>query len=225
MALEIKTIHKLRHDFHFVLDSEVDHIQSVIRGGNFYETEELELIAELAGAPRRILDVGSNLGNHAIYFAHRFNAELTVPVEPNPRILPMLRANLGLNWHPSFDLSLVGYGLSDGVGHGVSKVGSEENLGGAKLEQDAAGTVPITSGDIRFPSSVFDLIKIDVDGMENTVIRGMVEILRRSNALVFVEVLLPHIGPTIEQMRDCGYVYWTSHQRYGRCINLIFRKA
>ncbi|MFL0671078.1 MAG: FkbM family methyltransferase [Erythrobacter sp.] len=210
MHLEVKTIQGLGRNFHFVLDSEVDHIQSVLRTGEFYELEELELIAEIAGEPKRILDVGSNIGNHSIFFAHRFDADLVVPVEPNRRVLPLLRANLGLNWHPSYDLSLVGYGLSDRDGFGVSKVSTEANLGGAKLVIDTVGDVQVTSGDIAFPSITFDLIKIDVEGMENLVIQGMNDLLRRSNATVFVEVLLSNIDLTIHQMRSHGYRYLTS---------------
>src|SRR5512146_803940 len=102
MASEVRTIRGLGREFKFLLNSEVDHIQNIIRTGQFYELEELEMIAEFAGAPKRILDVGANIGNHSIYFAHRFNPLRTVPVEPNPLIVPLLRGNLGLNWHTSF---------------------------------------------------------------------------------------------------------------------------
>lgn len=225
MGFEIKTIHTLGQDFNFVLDSPFDHIQNIIRSGDFYERDELDLISELADAPRYILDVGSNIGNHAIYFAHHFDAELTVPVEPNQRVLPLLRANLGLNWHASFDLSLLGYGLADTVARGTPLLLSEANIGGATLEIGEDGSVPVTTGDIAFPEVAFDLIKIDVEGMENAVISGMSDLLGRSNALVFVEVLLRNVGPTINQMSRLGYVYRTSYQRYGRCINLLFGKA
>jgi hypothetical protein len=56
MALEVQTVHGLGREFHFVLNSAVDHIQSVIRSGIFYELEELELISELVERPQRILD-------------------------------------------------------------------------------------------------------------------------------------------------------------------------
>jgi FkbM family methyltransferase len=225
MGLEIQTIQGLGREFHFVLNSAVDHIQSVIRSGTFYELQELELIAELVDRPRRILDVGANLGNHTLYFAHRFDPELTIPVEPNPRVVPLLRANLGLNWHHSFDLSLVGYGLSDHEGYGTSHLKSEANLGGARLIADDNGSVPIVTGDNALEGISFDLIKIDVEGMENQVLTGMAGILARSDALVFVEVLLGNIDATIAQMRKLGYLYREAYQRYGRCLNLIFEKA
>jgi FkbM family methyltransferase len=197
----------------------------VIRSGTFYELEELELIAGLVDRPRRILDVGANIGNHTLYFAHRFDPELTIPVEPNPAVVPLLRANLGLNWHRSFDLSLVGYGLSDRPGRGTSHVKSDANLGGARLVAGESGAIPIVRGDDAFESTEFDLIKIDVEGMENQVIAGLEGVLGRSQALVFVEVLLGNIDPTIEQMEALGYVYREAYQRYGRCLNLIFEKA
>lgn len=225
MALEIQKVEALDREFNFVLNSAVDHIQSVIRSGTFYELEELELIAELVDCPKRILDVGANLGNHTLYFAHRFDPVLTIPVEPNPSVVPLLRANLGLNWHCSFDLSLVGCGLSDREGNGTSHVASQTNLGGARLVADEKGCVPIVTGDRALEGMSFDLIKIDVEGMENAVIAGMAGILGRSDALIFVEVLLCNIDATIAQMSQLGYVYRQSYQRYGRCLNLIFEKA
>ncbi len=222
---DIQTVPALGRQFHFVLNSAVDHIQSVIRSGTFYELEELELIASVVESPRRILDVGANLGNHSLYFAHRFDPVLTVPIEPNPMVVPLLRANLALNWHRSFDLSLVGFGLSDREGNGTSYVGSETNLGGARLIADNNGCVPIVTGDDALKDMSFDLIKIDVEGMENAVIAGMTGILTRSNALVFVEVVFANINATMAQMRQLGYVYREAYQRYGRCINLIFEKT
>ena len=224
MVYDIRTVRALDREFHFVLNSASDHIQSVIRSGTFYELQELELIAEIVERPRRILDVGANLGNHSLYFAHRFDPELTIPVEPNPLVVPLLRANLALNWHRSFDLSLVGFGLSDREGHGTSYVASEANLGGARLVPDNNGCVSILTGDHALEGMSFDLVKIDVEGMENAVIAGMAGILARSNALVFVEVLFCNIDATIAQLRQLGYVYREAYQRYGRCINLIFER-
>jgi FkbM family methyltransferase len=225
MDLDLQTVRALGREFHFVLNSAKDHIQNVIRSGTFYELEELELIADLVEQPRRILDVGANIGNHALYFAHRFDPDLTIPVEPNPRVVPLLRANLGLNWHPSFDMSLVGYGLSDQEGLGTSHLKSESNLGGARLLPTIDGSIPIVTADIALDGMTFDLIKIDVEGMENQVIRGMTDILARSDALVFVEVLLSNIDATMVQMEELGYAYRQSYQRYGRCLNLIFEMA
>jgi FkbM family methyltransferase len=225
MSFDIQTIRALGREFNFLLNSEIDHIQNVIRSGQFYEIEELELIVEFAGSPKRILDVGANIGNHSIYFAHRFNADLTIPVEPNPAVVPLLRANAGLNWHRSFDLSMVGYGFSDRSATGVSCVSSPANLGGAKLQVDEGGSIPIVSADAALPGMAFDLIKIDVEGMEREVVSGMSAILARSSAVVFIEVLFKNVDSTIAQLSALGYVYTTCYQRYGRCINLLFEKV
>lgn len=224
MSHEVRTVRGLGREFQVLLNSEVDHIQNILRAGRFYELEELELIAEFAGDPKRILDIGANIGNHSIYFAHRFDPIRTIPVEPNPVILPLLRANLGLNWHKSFDLSFTGYGFSDRSATGTSFTASEANIGGAKLKVDPSGPVPIVAADEALPGETFDLIKIDVEGMENEVIAGMSGILTRSRATVFVEVLFDNIDPVILKLRSLGYAYRTSYQRYGRCINLLFDK-
>jgi FkbM family methyltransferase len=224
MGLSLHVVSGLGREFYFLLNSEIDHIQRVLRRGGFYEREELELIAEHARSPRWILDVGSNIGNHAIYFAHRFNPDHLAVVEPNPEIINLLRANLGMNWHKSMDLTYVGSGLSDRAGQGESYVTVRSNIGGAKLKHTDDGKIPIYRGDDIFPTEAFDLIKIDVEGMEFQVLLGMEALLNRSSGLVFLEVLLPNIDRAISMMRDVGYEYEVSYQRYGRCTNLLFLK-
>lgn len=223
--MRLNTIRALGREFTFATDADDDHIQSIIRSGSFYELEELELIARVAGAPKRILDVGANIGNHSVYFAHRFDAELVAPVEPNPLVVSLLRENLRLNWRPSMDLRLVGAGLSDRRGSGEMIVASTANLGGARLDQTAGGSLPVYRGDDIFPDQAFDLIKIDVEGMELAVVAGLSEVLRRSDATVFLEVLIGNIDEAIAQMQALGYRYRMSHRRYGRCLNLLFQRG
>jgi FkbM family methyltransferase len=221
---EIHKVFSSDKEYSFILNSKVDHVQGVIRSGFFYEFEELNLISSMVDNPKKILDVGANIGNHSIYFAHHFNPDLLVPVEPNRNVLPLLIANLGLNWHPSFDFSLIGCGLSNISGLGDVETKSERNIGGTKLHSCDDGPVRITTGDIAFPKDKFDLIKIDVEGMELLVLEGMKDLLKRSNALVFLEVELANISSAIDDMRKYGYIYDTYYQRYGRCINLVFVK-
>ena len=61
--------------------------------------------------------------------------------------------------------------------------------------------------------------------MENQVIEGLARTLARSDALVFVEVLMPNRETTVAQLARLGYVFRQSFQRYKRCINLIFAKS
>jgi len=222
MTYNVHTIHSMDRDFNFLLNSDVDHIQGELRAGHFYELEELETIAKYTDRPKHILDVGANLGNHSVYFAHRFDPICTIPVEPNPQIIPLLCANIGLNWHRSFDLSLVGYGFSDRAAFGTSSISTEKNLGAAKLQVGVGGSVRVVAADMVLPEAAFDLIKIDVEGMENEVVAGMSGILARSRATVFIEVLFCNIEFVMAKLKSLGYIYRTSYQRYDRCINLLF---
>jgi FkbM family methyltransferase len=44
-----------------------------------------------------VLDVGANVGNHALYFATRMAAAKVVVIEPNPLALAPLLANVVVN--------------------------------------------------------------------------------------------------------------------------------
>lgn len=77
MSHEVRTIRGLGREFQVLLNSEVDHIQNILRAGQFYELEELELIAEYAGDPKRILDiiVRSQKHAHDKYLGRQFASE------------------------------------------------------------------------------------------------------------------------------------------------------
>lgn len=159
--------------FTFLLNSRKDHIQKFLAAGAFYEREELELLCHFCAGRKRLLDVGANIGNHSIFLAHRLNLDRVTPIEPQPSILHILKANLGLNWHPSFDLSHLGIGLSDQAGWARVSSFDEANIGGTKVVPAIANDevadrdaypVRLYAGDDLFQAGDFDIIKIDVEG-------------------------------------------------------------
>jgi hypothetical protein len=61
-----------------------DKIAYVIRTQKtFWEIDQLEYIAMVGPSGGIYLDVGSNIGNHAVFFG-RFCADHVVAIEPNP---------------------------------------------------------------------------------------------------------------------------------------------
>ena len=74
-----------------------DKIAYVIRTQKtFWEIDQLEYIAMVGPSGGIYLDVGSNIGNHAVFFG-RFCADHVVAIEPNPRLHPILRRNIDAN--------------------------------------------------------------------------------------------------------------------------------
>ena len=82
--------------FFFVIDKHhVIQCHHVV--GQFYEPEELAIIAEYFPHGGVFLDVGANLGNHAIYVARYLHPVQVILVEPDPAAIPILRINVAPN--------------------------------------------------------------------------------------------------------------------------------
>src|SRR5206468_4045383 len=77
--------------------SDVDVIAREIRERSlFFEIGLLEHIYLSVAGRGVFLDVGANIGNHSVFFA-KFCADHVLAVEPNPKVLPLLRRNLKTN--------------------------------------------------------------------------------------------------------------------------------
>src|SRR4026207_636611 len=74
-----------------------DKIAYVIRTQKtFWEIDQLEYIAMVGPSGGIYLDVGSNIGNHAVVFGLSCPAPV-VAIEPTPRLHPILRRNIDAN--------------------------------------------------------------------------------------------------------------------------------
>jgi len=220
--------------FTFLLNSRHDHIQQFLASGHFYEEEELELICAHAIGCTRLLDIGANIGNHSIFLAHRLNLIRAIPIEPQPAVIQLLRANLGLNWHPSFDLSYIGLALSDKPGMGRIDFAGEDNIGGTKIiaipENDCVKSrsgielVRMCSGDDLFQPGAFDIIKLDVEGLEIKVLMGLRRLLQTFSGVIFAEALDTNLAEFQRVMSEMGFSQVDQYRRYEKCSNLIFKR-
>ena len=80
----------------FLIQTKTDYIQRYQRAGEFFEASELELIRQHFNGGTYI-DVGANIGNHAVYFGQLPNCSKVLAFEPNPASLRLLKINVLLN--------------------------------------------------------------------------------------------------------------------------------
>ncbi len=98
----------------FTLTNTKDVIQKEHLAGRFYETEELEIIRAHCPKNAVFVDIGANIGNHALFALKMLGVKQVIPFEPNPVAIAVLTSNLGLNGELArCDLSHLGLGLSD----------------------------------------------------------------------------------------------------------------
>lgn len=176
-----------------------DHIYKIItRTNSFYERDLLDYMRLLLRHTNRLntiaIDVGANIGNHAIFF-QTFLADYLIAIEPNPKILPLLRRNLSQNIN-NYSIYECAVGESDGTGMIVMPKDAPDKTGMAKVVIDYNnGTIPITTIDSIVNKWEADnnyyctisIIKIDVEGMELAVLKGAEKAILKHKPHIFVE--------------------------------------
>lgn len=205
----------------FFVSNRGDSIQSCHFMGHLYEVEELAIIARHVPSGARVLDCGSNVGNHAVAFAKLLGASRIVAIEPNPTAFELLRINCALNGLAEVDLSYLGVALSDH--DGTCRLGDEpiDNLGGTVIVPGEAGDVRMMRGDDLLSAQTFDFIKIDVEGSEIAVLEGLRETILRDRPVLFVEVGDERVEDFARFLASCDYQVEDGYRRYARLINLV----
>lgn len=153
------------------------------------EEPELAVLPLLCSRSRLAIDVGANYG---MYVARLVGlSQRCVVFEPIPRLAAMLRRGFG----PTVDVRETA--LSDHRGHAVLRV-PDLNTGYATMSSANALSAmrAVRVRELRVATSRLDdealsdvgFIKIDVEGHEEAVLRGSVDLLRRDRPNLLVEV-------------------------------------
>ena len=205
----------------FAVFNPKDVIQREHVAGQFYEPEELEIIASAFPKGGRFLDIGTNVGNHSVYVAKFLGASRVVMIEPNPVAITLLEANIFLNGLQDIcDRSKLGYGLSDGQVETASIRSRKNNLGKANITE-GDGDIPMKSGDELLGDEEFDLIKIDVEGLEMKVLEGLSGYLKRCPTKIFIEVDRANYEAFDAWVAANDYEVLDSFQRYAANNNFM----
>lgn len=213
-----------------------EHVGRAVTVWGRYERDELELLLDtlraqgLLAADGLCLDIGANIGNHALFFAPHFAQVLAF--EPNPRTCTLLRLNAAL----APNVRVFDIGLSDAAGTATLSVPAD-NIGMATLQPGAPGAAVACTlqrlDDLpELAGQRVALVKIDVEGHEPAALRGALRTLRRDRPVVVFEQLPDDIdaqgsSPTMEVLRQAGYGRWwtleSSPAGPWRLLNLLRR--
>jgi FkbM family methyltransferase len=149
------------------------HVYSFLLKNEFYEMTFLDYIHSL-GVEGVYVDAGAFIGTHTLFFSIICEAEHVYAFEPRESIAKKLEKNVSLN------------GCAERVT--VRALGLSER----------AEIVTVTMMDRQFTfetgpldslvAAPVSLIKIDVEGMEDRVLRGARRILREDRPIVFAEL-------------------------------------
>jgi len=137
------------------------------------------------------LDVGANHGYYTLIMADAVGRDGRVaPVEPTPRLADLLRQTLDVNGFPT--VSVVPEAATDGDGQTLQLVVPARRSMNARLSREAGPTdavfevKSVTVDSLTRDWTRVDLIKIDVEGAEEGVWRGMQRTVADNPGLVVI---------------------------------------
>jgi len=169
------------------------------RGWSGYEPETAPVFFAYASRAHVVFDVGAHVGFYAVLAAHANPAAKIFAFEPHPRAFERLVKNVARNRFDNVRCLRNACGAADGMAQfhsiDVDSVPSRSTLDAAMMRPEwglcswpvevrALDHLASGEGLVRV-----DLLKIDVEGTEPDVLRGMPETLRRDRPVIFAEVL------------------------------------
>lgn len=169
-----------------------------------------------------ILDVGANFGFYALTFARLLGGVTQIHAfEPFPSSHRRLCTNITLN---RLEPVVTPHQLACSDKAGTARMWSRlDNSGASSIRANADGPlVTLTTLDAFCAEQALarlQLVKIDVEGHEERVLRGAQEMLHRLRPLVFIEFDPPKLetaGSSVarvaEQLEQAGYRLWIARR-------------
>lgn len=192
---------------------------------------EFELLLPFVRAGDTVVDVGANIGTHVVPFARAAGpGGRVIAFEPQGLSFHLLCANVAMNCLTNVQARQLAVG--DAAGRiNVPVIPPETNTNFAAVSLSAAGQgeeVEVITLD-SLGLSGCRLIKIDVEGMEDAVIRGARDTIAAHRPVLFVENnTLEGGGATIAAIREAGYdawwhlaLYYNEANFYGNAKNIF----
>ena len=144
--------------------------------------------------PIHFIDVGANVGHHTLFMSGV--ADGVISFEPFPSSCAELREKLALNHVTNVRVIPVGLGEKDEELPYFASTGANSGIGTflehgtAAYEQ--ANTLSVRNGDPLFEQLALprmDILKVDVEGFEPQVLRGLQQRIRRDRPVVLTELM------------------------------------
>ncbi len=191
-------IQKTRFDKDLVIEANLDDwIQKQIYFFGRYEIEknQTKFWKKYLRAGMIVLDIGANIGYYSLMAAKRVKGTgLVYSFEPVTDTFIKLNKNIHLNQFQN--IKVINKAMSDTTGIIEIFTADVENTGTASFSEHThfSGVrekVETITGDDFFldeETKRLDLVKIDVEGAEMKVLKGMIKTLRKFKPLVLVEI-------------------------------------
>jgi FkbM family methyltransferase len=185
-----------------------DKIQrDIYRKRDFTAKKELEFLDRFVPENACILDVGANIGNHAIYWASRRGARKIICFEPVSVNYESLVKNIGAN---GLGERIEAHQVALGQAEGKASIAhwDPSNSGATVLATDSSGDLKVQTLDdfvtAHNPGKV-DVMKIDVEGFEAQVLEGARAFLSANKPTILIEIFSVNFPKVDQLLKSIGY--------------------
>ena len=177
--------------------SPVDYTSDWIRVFGAHEVSTEKFIDAYARPGSTMLDIGSNIGYFSFYSA-LVKGTKSIAFEPNPEVVKSLRRSIEENQAADrVRVIQTALGERDETARLIPDE-TKADLGGVRVETDPTGGVTVRRLDsLEEAEGCFEnvsVVKIDVEGWELSVLRGMNQFLAREKPALAVEDLAQNYG-------------------------------
>jgi FkbM family methyltransferase len=151
---------------------------------------ELDFLRSICGVGSYVFDIGANIGAHTVPLAQHVGPRGRVfSFEPQRIVFQMLCGNVALAELSNVETYQAALGAESGsVLIPELDYSQPANYGGVELSQFASGRpVPVRVLDDFADLPRADLVKIDVEGMERSVLAGGARFIEKFRPLMYVE--------------------------------------
>tara|TARA_E500000178_G_C16959801_1_gene725443 strand:- start:462 stop:1307 length:846 start_codon:yes stop_codon:yes gene_type:complete len=203
-----------------------DYVSSDILIDGYYEIKELTTLCEWLKTKKKIscvIDVGAYLGNHSVFFSNYFKTVYSF--EPNTFSFKLLK----LNTINQQNIKIYNFGLSD-KNQIKNFYSYESNYGGSSVKKNKKiKFTKIKAKFLKFDDLKIkkkaDLIKIDVEGHELNVLKGMSNYISKHKPLIAFETQKSEIkngtSKVLDYLKKKNYKKFYSIENY-KSQNFIF---
>lgn len=184
---------------------------------NGWEKVSMKLWIKLAKHSKTILDIGANTGVYSLVAATINSQAKVYAFEPVKRTSQIFKRNLDLN--PNLKIQLVEKAVSnsDSVAEFYDLPTDSQYSASLNAEMLASfpnrisyevETIQLDSF-TELKNQKIDLIKLDVEMHEPEALEGMMEIIKRDNPFILIEILTDEIGQKIQDLfSQLGYSFF-----------------
>ena len=212
--MEKRTIHYLEdtHDI-YVYSDDADYISRMIKHTQtFYEVEFLTFLKTHFHIQGNILDIGSQIGNHSLFFSHYLQCDHVFAFEPYPTNIELFKQNLS-----KYDkCTLFETALSDTPGKRTLYNSEKNNCGGFSLHKQGKSFEVFNEIEVvpldHYNFTNITLIKIDVENHETEVLIGGKQTIKKhkpiivlENSYYFFSHIFPDPNPHAKIFEELGY--------------------